>query len=515
MGRWVAVLILTGAIGVRGAGVTIITHGFNANVTDWVIPMGDKIAQYRNFPGTNVASYQISVTRSGSVYNTSQAFLDGVSPLASDSGEIIIALDWSSLSSGAVPTTAIATQAVAAILSTTLIPDLNGRSLAELPLHFIGHSRGASVITEMARLLGAQGVWVDQVTTLDPHPTSLFGDPPMKNYENILFADNYWQNLGDNLFVPNGQAISGAYNRQLTSLNGGYSSTHSDVHLWYHGTVDLKTPITVDTAMITSTERAAWWTATEAAGTNGGVLYSLVGGGNRFSSLEPAGAGKGRIVDGYNKIWDLGAGLAAVPATNRATLPFDNGLWPNLLRMDLTGTTSVVMGASFPAGFYYQFGANTSAVAAVQFYLDRDSNPYNGNETMLYSTSLPGTGTNSVMHGVSTLTPNAGVTAPGSYRVFARISDGARTRYLYAPQKVLLTPNVQPLVLVGAMVVSNQLQFTVLGTPGQTVIVQGSTDLVSWVSLRTNVMPGETLPFADPDSSFIPGRFYRAVVRVP
>ena len=49
----------------------------------------------------------------------------------------------------------------------------------------------------MARLLVAQGIWMDQVTTLDPDPVSLYGDPPIKNYANVLFADNYWQNMGN------------------------------------------------------------------------------------------------------------------------------------------------------------------------------------------------------------------------------------------------------------------------------------------------------------------------------
>src|ERR1035438_6344627 len=73
---------------------------------------------------------------------------------------------------------------------------------------------------------------------------------------------------------------------------------------------DLKKTAEDNLAMITSTERATWWTAIEAAGTNAGFLYSLIGGGNRLSSLEPAGAGNGRISDGVNKIWDFGAGLA-------------------------------------------------------------------------------------------------------------------------------------------------------------------------------------------------------------
>ena len=71
----------------------------------------------------------------------------------------------------------------------------------------------------MSRLLGAQGLWVDQLTTLDPYPVSGFGDPAMKLYSNVLYWDNYWQN--QNVFLdPQGQALTGAYNRKLTNLSG-------------------------------------------------------------------------------------------------------------------------------------------------------------------------------------------------------------------------------------------------------------------------------------------------------
>ena len=53
------------------------------------------------------------------------------------------------------------------------------------------------------------------------------------------------------MIVPNGQSVFGAYNRKLLVLSGGYSSTHSNVHLWYHGTIDLATP-TSDTQATTA-----------------------------------------------------------------------------------------------------------------------------------------------------------------------------------------------------------------------------------------------------------------------
>ena len=56
------------------------------------------------------------------------------------------------------------------------------------------------------------------------------------------------------------------------------------------GTIDLVTPATDTQASITTAERQTWWTAFEAAGTNTGFLYSLIGGGDRLSSAEPGGA---------------------------------------------------------------------------------------------------------------------------------------------------------------------------------------------------------------------------------
>jgi len=147
-----AALLLSPLPLAREAGVTIITHGFNGNVTDWIIPMAQQIPGHDSFPGSAFSRYRMTVDSDRSV---SQSRVGGVSPLVSDSGEIIISLDWSS--SATDPFTAsqdIANATVPSLLSTTFVPELGGRSLAEFPIHLIGHSRGGSVVTEMARLLG-------------------------------------------------------------------------------------------------------------------------------------------------------------------------------------------------------------------------------------------------------------------------------------------------------------------------------------------------------------------------
>ncbi len=52
-------------------------------------------------------------------------------------------------------------------------------------------------------------------------------------------------------------------------------------------------------------------------------------------------------------------------------------------------------------------------------------------------------------------------------------------------------------------------QFSLTGTPGQTNIIQVSTNLVNWIPIYTNVNP---FLFVDPYASNYPVRFYRALL---
>ena len=120
-----------------------------------------------------------------------------------------------------------------------------------VPIHLIGHSRGASVNTELAVDIGRYGIWVDHFTSLDPQPITHCGDVPIQIYDNILFADN---NYRDDGVPPRGEPVVGTYERVLNGIvtgDGEYcnktaapelpnGSAHSQVHTYYHGTISHK-----------------------------------------------------------------------------------------------------------------------------------------------------------------------------------------------------------------------------------------------------------------------------------
>jgi len=57
---------------------------------------------------------------------------------------------------------------------------------------------------------------------------------------------------------------------------------------------------------------------------------------------------------------------------------------------------------------------------------------------------------------------------------------------------------------------TNQFGFNVSGAFGQTIVVEGSTNLVDWLPLSTSVMSGSLFYFSEPGWTNFPSRYYRA-----
>jgi hypothetical protein len=454
----------------HAAGVTIITHGFELedSYPPWVTAMADAIPTYfqASFPGLDntFTTYKLTITNiHGSLYYLyPPSRTNGSPPSATESGEIIIELDWSSLSADLshsnTSTYDVADFVTQVLLDTNSFPELNGHPAIELPIHLVGHSRGGSLMSQISYDLGTNGIWTDQLTTLDPYPlnndgnvdylfTSIIDAPAEYTYSTVLFADNYWQDLGVGAPLdPDGESVNGAYVRQLTDLSGGYNDTailgcyHSNVHLWYHGTIDLASPANdgVGGASITTDERTNWWVAYEQEGTNAGFYYSLIGAGNRMSTDEPVGPGFSAIVDGYNQFWDFGAGTSS----NRTALPSNNGTWPNIIKFDVTGTNVVMEGDYVSTTLYYQYAGASNLTLSL--YFDVDLNPYNSNSIPVFQLQPLPTGAGSISWYDNDLDLSTTSIPPGVYAIYGEISDGLHSRFLYAPQAVQILSNRQP-----------------------------------------------------------------------
>jgi hypothetical protein len=455
--RSLIVLLLVALAGpVAAARVTLITHGYNASVDDWITAMANRMAAYTGYWGGGASIYRLTIsTNSAGDFVTAAQFASGTPADQTASGNLFLLLDWSNVAGSisgsfevfpARHTVAQIAEVVApALLNAGLISDLDGRPVAAFPLHLIGHSRGGPLISETARLLGAHGVWVDQLTMLDPHPCDptdfleAIGCPVPDQqpaiFENVLFADNYWQNLGSG-FDLRGQPVDGAYNRQLTSLPGGYSLNHSDTHLWYHATIDFTTPTQDGGSSLQASDRANWFAAGETNGMWAGFLRSQVGGGDRDSDQTPAGPGTPAIQEGLTG--------------PRQALPANDGTWPNLLRLSAVNPGSFVFnsepglalreenvahpGQTLLIAADYQAGQDSTW----ELFLDADANALNGNELVLAQEPLTATGINMVSNLVRSVAVDGGQVAYGVYFLGSRITAGTSgfARTAYAPQRI-------------------------------------------------------------------------------
>lgn len=395
----------------RAAQVTVITHGFQVAGghagLEWMKQMADDIAA-RMDPssgGASVAQYNLQkVLGSRPTLTLGKGPAPGTGLLHTNRMHVIVLVDWRAVS-GPLPSSN-ADELGAAMALVLLEAPSDGsfdRSLVELPLHFIGHSRGTYVNSGIVRKLGRRGIWVDHVTVLDAE--DYVADGRVAAWDNIRFLDNYYQRV-DPAHVLDGHSIAGAAEMDLTPYTGfkdrylveGIASIHARVHTWYHATIDLLS----EQINGQSIPRRSWFGEGSSQPPTGYHFSRTVSGGRPPGGLKSAGASREASEElevAGREVWDSVEFSLSTKRSRDGRMEFH-----------------------FDGGFEDR---NRDATIVVGW--DADSNPYNGGAAEL-STVRTRDLSGSRFHTSGELPSKSGLSV---CYPFVQIGNGTRTRYAY------------------------------------------------------------------------------------
>jgi hypothetical protein len=419
------------------SGITLVSHGAvyhllgDEDLPEWVESMALQIAFRAQARYGDASLYRMVLD---SVGVDEFAVVDfyrvaGPAPADSESGEIIIEVDWTEIAINYPPTGTIAELVASELLAPSAAEDFNA-PLVESPVHLIGHSRGGSMICALAEDLGQVGVWVDQVTTLDPHPVDGYCDPfgitwndaPPSIWQNVVFADNYWRTDEDCTTTDYvGEFVSGAFNTDLDSVLAAFDAgscsytEHGQVHTYYHGTIDLDAanddliggwdgcPSDIDDS----------WYAPPLPSRNAiGFSFSRIAGGTRPTS-----------------------GLRTAHGGSEDGLPLTNGgpQWCSVSIENRDERWAVTEGDTVPILYRY---SDTDSSVTITFLTDDDTNPYNnGAENEVVSIQKPPTAGGVAVAQNALYLWHPELMDDGRY-LYAKATDGTHTRYSYLPQPI-------------------------------------------------------------------------------
>lgn len=386
--------------------------------------------------------YRVEVEQAGATtLEWSARRISAATPASGTSGNIWIELDWSKVAgvwpTGLWPTSRIAEEFAIKLRTPGFLPDYpTGTLPVELPVHLVGHSRGGAMMIQLAEHLGKRGLWVSQVTTLDPHPILGFDAQiqPLTIRKNVLFADNYRQ-TGQS---PRGVFLAGSWQRTpvwndtILHFRGGYSGLagmHSDVHLWYHGTCDTTANAYNGDHFVTQAMRddPGWYQPEEEGGRKTGYYFSrLLGGVYTNCNQRPiSGTLHGNP---YREPWNIEATGSAV--------------WPNIEIFNLTSREAVQQGDSFQVQAVFFDKDND---ATITFGLDQNRNPYDGYGSPLRTRTTASIGGNANQPRTITESLSTAGVPLGTNYVYAKITRGTRTRYYYSHSPVVIEQGVTAL----------------------------------------------------------------------
>jgi hypothetical protein len=107
--------------------------------------------------------------------------------------------------------------------------------------------------------------------------------------------------------------------------------------------------------------------------------------------------------------------------------------------------------------------------------------------------------------------PSVSVTNAGNYTVIITSPYGSVTSAVAT--LTVTIPRTTPQIIASGTnfgFATNQFGFNISGAFGQTIVVDGSTNLVDWTPLFTNTAGNDPFYFFDPASTNLSWRFYRA-----
>jgi len=345
---------------------TVISHGFqlSGTVPDWPYALADAIARRAGAEGGADGRVYVYEPATGDLSACQEVWCT-----TSGVGHTVIVFDWADDSNeeGAGFSEAAAAALFAGLLTWSQEPS----PVVDLDrLHFIGHSRGTVVNSEVAERLIAAGLPPPvQVTTLDPHDAggaflaqnldagglddydvnwehpeydchAQSSTPGVCSWIGTGYNDNYWQNDSACLFIyPRGMELYGVANFHQNALDDPFC--HSDTHRWYL--------LTADTDALTH----------PVTGNPPGVDW--YGSGTDCSTIQRT-TPLARTADGYN-LSETGAGTAnrcpAGPNSLQQVL-FDFGLQEGLVNGDFER----IRAGQEQAGWSFHGGAMQASLGA-------------------------------------------------------------------------------------------------------------------------------------------------------
>jgi len=267
LGIAMAALVSLAAASPLVAGTTVITHGFSPLSSEppgWTFTMARAILAAAGDPsdcGAIPAETPVGTVFS---YRPDSGEWQYDCGSAAPNGEIVLVFNWTRESDALIQgggTQGYAEAAADALYAALRDPQLPaafaGEELLAAAIHFIGFSRGTVVNSDCVERLGAAGIAVDQVTTLDPHPVdgtldypfdfADWGDSAPVIWTNVSFADNYWRADGGGIPAAadfDGMPVGADVDLDLGGAIEGFLDIdpvfeHYEVRAWYHGTIDL------------------------------------------------------------------------------------------------------------------------------------------------------------------------------------------------------------------------------------------------------------------------------------